>query len=120
VKPPRSGVKEEYVAKPVEVTDSTFEQEVIKAEKPVLVDFWASWCGPCRIIGPVLAEIADERQEHLKIVKVNIDDNYEYASMLGVTTVPTMVIFKDGEAIDKLVGAMPKRSIDARLDRALS
>src|SRR5215218_6474478 len=103
--------KEPYVSKPVEVTDGTFEQEVLKADKLVLVDFWAPWCGPYRAVGPVLAEIASEREDDLKIVKVNIDDNQRYAMKLGVMSVPTMVVFKDGNPVDKFVGAFPKRGI---------
>jgi thioredoxin 1 len=103
------------VSKPIEVTDETFETEVLKADKPVLVDFWAPWCGPCRTIGPMLAELAEERKDDLKIVKVNIDDNLQYAFKLGVLSVPTMVLFKDGQPIDKMVGAFPKRSVVERI-----
>jgi thioredoxin 1 len=102
------------MSKPVEVTDSTFDQEVVKADKPVLVDFWAPWCGPCRMVGPVLAEIADEEQARVKIVKVNVDENQQYASQLGVFNIPTMIVYKDGKPVDKIIGAMPKAQI---LDR---
>jgi thioredoxin 1 len=105
------------VANVVEVTDDTFEAEVIKAETPVLVDFWAPWCGPCKALGPVLSEIADERNTELKVVKVNIDDNQEYAFKLGVMSIPTLVVFKDGQPIDKIVGAHPKTTIDARINK---
>lgn len=101
----------------LDVTDATFEAEVIKADKPVLVDFWAPWCGPCKAIGPVLSEIAGERESDVKIVKVNIDDNQEYAFKLGVMSIPTMVIFKEGQPIDKIVGAHPKATIEARIDK---
>lgn len=103
------------MAKPVDVTDSTFESEVIKSDRPVLVDFWAPWCGPCRAVGPILAEIAEEHESDLKVVKINVDDNQKYAFKLGVMTVPTMVVFKGGEPVEKIIGAMPKRSIMARL-----
>ena len=105
------------MANVVEVTDDTFEAEVIKAETPVLVDFWAPWCGPCKALGPVLSEIADERNTELKVVKVNIDDNQEYAFKLGVMSIPTLVVFKDGQPIDKIVGAHPKTTIDARINK---
>jgi thioredoxin 1 len=105
------------VANVVEVTDATFEAEVIKADTPVLVDFWAPWCGPCKALGPVLSEIATERESDLKVVKVNIDDNQEYAFKLGVMSIPTLVVFKDGQPIDKIVGAHPKSTIDARINK---
>ena len=97
----------------VEVTDATFESEVINSDKPVLVDFWAPWCGPCKMVGPVLEEIAGENAG-VKIAKVNVDENQQYAGQLGVFNIPTMIMYKNGEPVDKLVGAMPKQQI---LDR---
>jgi thioredoxin 1 len=108
------------VAKPLEISDSTFEQEVLQADKLVLVDFWAPWCGPCRAIGPVLAEIAEEKQEQVKVVKVNIDEHQENAFKFRVMSIPSMMLFKDGEQVDRLDGAMPKRMIVSRLEQHLA
>ena len=101
----------------LDVTDSTFEAEVVNSDKPVLVDFWAPWCGPCKAIGPVLSEIAEARADQLKIVKVNIDENQQMAQKLGVMSIPTMVFFKDGQPVDKIVGAHPKGNIESRIDK---
>jgi thioredoxin 1 len=103
------------MSKPVDVTDSTFNQEVLQADRTVLVDFWASWCGPCKAVAPILNEIASEQASGLKIAKVNIDENQQYAAQLGVTSIPTMVVFKNGQPVDKIIGAMPKQSIMSRL-----
>ncbi len=108
------------MSKPVEVTDATYRNEVIEADKAVLVDFWAPWCGPCRIVGPVLEEIANEEADHLKIVKVNVDEHQQYASQLGVFNIPTMIVYKNGQPVDKIVGAMPKAQILERLKPHMS
>lgn len=102
------------MSKPVVVTDSTYQNEVIDSQTPVLVDFWAPWCGPCRMVGPVLEEIASEESDKIKIAKVNIDENQQYASQLGVINIPTMIVYKGGQPVDKIIGAMPKQAI---LDR---
>ena len=108
-----------FVAKPMEISDSAFEQEVLKADKLVLVDFWAPWCGPCRTTGRVLDEIADERPDQVKVVKVNIDDHQEHAARFRVMSIPAMLLFKDGQPVDRLDGAHPKRNIVDRLERHL-
>ena len=91
-----------------ETTDSTFRTDVLEADLPVLVDFWAPWCGPCRAVAPVLEQLQDELTGRLKIVKVNVDDNGEVAGALGVRSIPTLVVFKDGKAVEGAVGAMSK------------
>jgi thioredoxin 1 len=100
--------------KPVHITDATFDQEVIKAELPVLVDFWAPWCGPCRMIAPVLDELAAEFEGKVKIAKMNTDENFT-ASNYGIRGIPTLLIFKNGKVVDHIVGAVPKRMIADKL-----
>ncbi|HEY8065472.1 MAG TPA: thioredoxin [Methylosinus sp.] len=92
----------------VKVSDASFEAEVLKSDQPVVVDFWAEWCGPCRTIAPALEEIAVELKDKLKIVKLNVDENPNVAGMLGIRSIPTLIIFKDGKAASQKVGAVPK------------
>ena len=99
------------MAKPKDVTDATFEQEVIKAEGNVLVDFWAPWCGPCRFVAPVLEEIAQEKEGDLTILKLNIDENQQTAMRYRVMSIPTMILFKDGREVKQVVGAKPKAAL---------
>ena len=101
-----------------DVTDTNFQAEVIEAAEPVLVDFWAPWCGPCRVVGPVLEEIAQERG--LRVVKLNVDENQQTAAQYEVLSIPTMLLFKDGAIAKKVVGAMPKRRLEAELEPALA
>ena len=101
------------------VTDSSFQQDVISADKPVLVDFWAEWCGPCRMIAPALEELSSELGDRVTIVKLNIDENPEAPSKYGVRGIPTMILFKDGQPAATKVGAEPKSRIQAWLENAL-
>jgi thioredoxin 1 len=102
------------------VTDETFENEVLKADKPVLVDFWAPWCGPCRMVHPVLEEVSSERGEAMKIVSINVDENVQYAAALGVMSIPALMIFNEGTLVDKKIGAYPKRQIVEWIDDSLT
>ena len=102
-----------------QVTDSNFQAEVIESDTPVLVDFWAPWCGPCRVVAPVLEEIASERED-LRIVKLNVDENQQTAATFEVLSIPTMILFKNGTVAKKIVGAYPKAKLTAELEPALA
>lgn len=101
------------------VSDDSFQADVLEAEQPVLVDFWAPWCGPCRVVAPVLEEIAAERSD-LQIVKLNVDDNQRTAAQFGVMSIPTMILFKHGQPAKTIVGAYPKKRLEAELEPALA
>ena len=102
-----------------DVSDANFQAEVIESDTPVLVDFWAPWCGPCRVVAPVLEEIAGERPD-LRIVKLNVDDNQQTAAAFDVLSIPTMILFKNGQVAKKIIGAYPKRKLEAELEPALA
>jgi thioredoxin 1 len=102
-----------------DVTDNNFQAEVLEADGPVLVDFWAPWCGPCRVVAPVLEEIAQERPD-LRVVKLNVDDNQQTAAQFEVLSIPTMILFKNGQAAKKIIGAYPKRRLEAELEPVLA
>jgi thioredoxin 1 len=102
-----------------EVTDANFQAEVLESDTPVLVDFWAPWCGPCRIVAPVLEELAGERDD-LRIVKLNVDENQQTAATFQVLSIPTMILFKHGEVAKKVIGAYPKKRLEAELEPALA
>lgn len=95
-----------------DVTDSNFDSEVIEAEKPVIVDFWAAWCGPCRMVAPVMEELAEQHSDKVKIVKLNVDDNREVASKYRVMSIPTVIMFKNGEVEVQVVGARSKQDFE--------
>ncbi len=104
----------------VEGTDSNFDAEVLKSDLPVLVDFWAPWCGPCRMVGPIVEQLATELQGKLKVVKVNTDENQSVAVRYGIRSIPTLGIFKDGKVVDAVIGAVPKQYLHEKVQPFLS
>lgn len=102
-----------------QVTDSTFKQEVLESEMPVLVDFWAPWCGPCKIVAPIIDEVAVQYNGKLKVVKINTDESPGIASQYSIRSIPTLMIFKEGQQVDTVVGAVPKTTLDKTLENYL-
>src|SRR5438309_5873798 len=102
------------------VTDNNFQAEVIESEVPVLVDFWAPWCGPCRMVAPVVEEIAQEKGDQLKVVKLNIDENQNTAMTYNVMSIPTLMVFRHGQPAKTVIGAYPKRKLQAEIEPALA
>ncbi len=103
----------------LEITDASFDEVVLKSDKPVLVDFWAAWCGPCRMVGPIIEEIATEYDGKAVVGKVDVDANQEFAAKYGVRNIPTVLLFKGGEVVDKQVGVAPKSTYTQKIDAAL-
>ncbi len=101
------------------VTDSTFQKEVLDSELPVLVDFWAPWCGPCRMVGPLVDELATQYEGQVKVVKLNTDDSPGVANQYGIRSIPTLILFKQGQPIDRVVGAVPKTTLANTIDKHL-
>lgn len=103
----------------LEITDSNFDEVVLKSDKPVLVDFWAEWCGPCRMIGPIIEELGEEYKGKAKVGKVNVDENPNITSQFGIRNIPTVLFFKKGELVDKHVGAASKKIFEEKLQKLL-
>ncbi|NIJ45124.1 thioredoxin 1 [Wenyingzhuangia heitensis] len=103
----------------LEITDATFEEVVLKSDKPVLVDFWAAWCGPCRMVAPIIDELTEEYEGKAVIGKVDVDANQEFAAKYGVRNIPTVLVFKGGEVVDKQVGVAPKATYAGKIDAAI-
>jgi thioredoxin 1 len=104
---------------PIEITDANFEQEVLKSDIPVLIDFWAVWCGPCKMIAPFVEELAGEYEGKVKIGKVDVDNNPQISMNYGIRSIPTLLIFRDGKIADQIIGAVPKQAIAQKLDAQL-
>jgi thioredoxin 1 len=103
----------------IHVSEGTFDTEVLKSSQPALVDFWAPWCGPCRAIAPILDELAEEYKGKVKVAKINVDENRKLAGDHGIQSIPTMLLFKDGKVVDKLIGLVPKDRLKALMDKIL-
>jgi thioredoxin 1 len=101
----------------IELTDGNFEAEVLKSDKPCLVDFWAEWCGPCRMVGPIVEEIAKEYADRLKVGKLNVDQNGQTAAKYGIMSIPSLLIFDQGKVVDQIIGAAPKKQFVERIDK---
>ena len=103
----------------IEVTDQNFEEQVVQSDKLVLVDFWAEWCGPCRMVSPIVKELADDYENNLIVAKLDVDSNPETSAKYGIRNIPTILFFKNGDVVDKQVGAVPKGTLAAKIDGLL-
>jgi thioredoxin 1 len=108
------------MTKPADVSDSEWDTQVLKSDKPVLVDFWAPWCGPCRMVAPIVEELAGEYEGKVTFYKLNTDDNVQTASKYGIRSIPTIMVFKNGEPVDQVIGFRPKSDLKRSLEKALS
>ena len=108
------------MAKPMEVTDEQFEQEVLNADLPVMVDFWAAWCGPCKVVSPIVEELAEEYSGKVKFVKLDTEENFDTPDRYGIRSLPTLMVFKGGELVDQIFGARPKAELKRSLEKALA
>ncbi len=113
-------MKGEQMSKIIEVNESNFEEEVKKSDVPVMIDFWAAWCGPCRMIAPFVDEASDVYDGKLKVAKVDVDNNQKIASEYAVMSIPAVMFFKDGEVIDQVIGAVPKKTLFDKIDKVLA